>query len=210
MLRESARAHPHRTAIIADEHRLSWAELDAAADRMAEGLHRHGLRPGDTVALQLPNVPQFVIAWFGILKAGLVAVPMNVLFKDREVAYVLADAGARALITWQGCADAAAKGAAEAGVGSVFVLGATVDEMPGAPFEDLLAHAPDDPDGVLVPRDPGDVAAVVYTAGTTGRPKGAELTHFQMFLNADTPGRLFGIRSDDVVLVALPLFHVFA
>jgi long-chain acyl-CoA synthetase len=206
VLRESARRHPHRTAIIADEHRMSWGELDAAADRLAEGLRRQGLRAGDAVALQLPNVPQFAVAWFGILKAGLVAVPMNVLFKESEVAYILADSEARALLTWQGCAEAAAKGAAEAGVASVFVLG----EGPGHPFGELLAHAPDDPDGVLAPCDPGDVAAVVYTAGTTGRPKGAELTHFQLFMNADTPGRVFGIRSDDVVLVALPLFHVFA
>ncbi|GAA4759674.1 long-chain-fatty-acid--CoA ligase [Actinomycetospora chibensis] len=206
VLRESARRHPHRTAIIADEHRMSWSELDAAADRLAEGLRRQGLRTGDAVALQLPNVPQFAVAWFGILKAGLVAVPMNVLFKESEVAYILADSAARALLTWQGCAEAAAKGAAEAGVDSVFVLG----EGPGHPFGELLAHAPDDPDGVLAPCDPGDVAAVVYTAGTTGRPKGAELTHFQLFMNADTPGRVFGIRSDDVVLVALPLFHVFA
>ncbi|GAA4790721.1 long-chain fatty acid--CoA ligase [Actinomycetospora chlora] len=209
VLRESARRHPDRAAVIADEHRLTWAELDGAADRFAVGLLRQGLGPGDTVALQLPNVPQFVIAWFGILKAGLVAVPMNVLFKDREVAYVLGDSRARALITWQGCVEAAAKGAAEAGVDLVFVLG-DGDAGPGRPFEELLGEAPDDLDGVIVPRDPGDVAAVVYTAGTTGRPKGAELTHFQMFMNADTPGRLFGIRSDDVVLVALPLFHVFA
>ncbi|MDD7967965.1 long-chain-fatty-acid--CoA ligase [Actinomycetospora lemnae] len=211
LLRESARRRPDHTAIIADEHRLTWAELDAAADRMAEGLRRHGLSPGDTVALQLPNVPQFAIAWFGILKAGLVAVPMNVLFKDREVAYVLAHSEARTLLTWQDCAEAAAKGAAEAGVTDVFTLGRPdAEDLPGRPFEELLADPPDDPDGVLVPRDPGDVAAVVYTAGTTGRPKGAELTHFQLFMNADTPGRLFGIRDDDVVMVALPLFHVFA
>ncbi len=206
LLRESARRRPDRTAIIADEHRMSWSELDAAADRLAEGLSRHGLRPGDTVALQLTNVPQFPIAWFGILKAGLVAVPLNVLSEERETAYVLGDSGARALVTWQGCADKAAKAAAEVGIDAVFVLG----EGPGRPFDELLAHPPSDRDGVLVPRDPGDVAAVVYTAGTTGRPKGAELTHFQLFMNADTPGRVFGIREDDVVLVALPLFHVFA
>ncbi|MDD7939584.1 long-chain fatty acid--CoA ligase [Actinomycetospora lutea] len=206
LLRESARRHPDRTAIIADDQRMSWGELDRAADRLAEGLRRRGLHPGDTVALQLPNVPQFPIAWFGILKAGLVAVPMNVLLKDREMTDLLADSGARALLTWEGCAPTAAGAASAVGIDEVFVLG----EGPGRPFDELLAHAPADRDGVLVPRDPGDVAAVVYTAGTTGRPKGAELTHFQLFMNADTPGRLFGIREDDVVLVALPLFHVFA
>src|SRR6185369_13823267 len=121
-----------------------------------------------------------------------------------EVAHVLADSGARVLLTWAVSAEEARKGAADAGVTSVLVLGE-------GSFEELLAHAPADPqEGVLVPRDTGDVAAIVYTAGTTGRPKGAELTEFQLFMNADTPGRLFGIREDDVVLVVLPLFHVFA
>ena len=206
LLRESARRHPHRTAIIADERRLSWTELDTAADRLAEGLRRQGLRPGDAVALQLPNVPEFPIAWFGILKAGLVAVPMNVLLEDRQIVHVLADSGARTLLTWTECAEEAAAAAAEVGMDAVFVLG----DGPGRAFDELLAHPPDGRDGVFVPRDPGDVAAVVYTAGTTGPPKGAELTHFQLFMNADTPGRVFGIGEDDVVLVALPLFHVLA
>jgi len=91
MLRESAQAHPHRTAIVLDDERLSYADLDAATDRFAAGLVRHGVRPGDVVAIQLPNVPQFAIAHFGILKAGAVVVPVNVLLKAREVAYVLGD-----------------------------------------------------------------------------------------------------------------------
>jgi long-chain acyl-CoA synthetase len=175
VLRESGRRHPHRTAIIADEHHTSWAELDTASDRLAEGLRRRGLVPGDAVALQLPNVPQFVIAWFGILKAGLVGVPVNVLFKRREVAHVLGDSDARLLLTWAGSAEEARKGAADAGVASVLVLGGD----PGESFEELLAVEPDDPDGVLVPRDPGDVAAIVYTASTpaprnAGYPRSVE------------------------------------
>jgi long-chain acyl-CoA synthetase len=123
------------------------------------------------VALQLPNVPQFVIAWFGILKAGLVGVPVNVLFKRREVAHVLGDSDARLLLTWAGSAEEARKGAADAGVASVLVLGGD----PGESFEELLAVEPDDPDGVLVPRDPCDVAAIVYTASTPA-PRNAGCT----------------------------------
>jgi long-chain acyl-CoA synthetase len=189
---------------------MTYAALEAASDRFAAGLLTRGLGPGDAVGLQLPNVPQFVIAYFGILKAGCVAVPMNVLFKASEVGYVLRDSGARMHITWSGVADEASKGAADAGVQELVVLDTpgVPHSAAGRPFEQLLAASPDGP-APLHQSDPGDVAVIVYTAGTTGRPKGAELTHFQLFMNADTPGRLFGIRDDDIVLTVLPLFHVF-
>ncbi|MET0764214.1 MAG: long-chain fatty acid--CoA ligase [Blastococcus sp.] len=210
MLREAARTHPGKHVLLFDGGRMSYAELDAASDRFAGGLQARGLVPGDTVALQLPNVPQFVVAYFGILKAGCVVVPMNVLNKSGEVGYVLRDSGARMLVTWAGVADEAAKGAADAGVQEVVVLNTPgiPESAAGRPFEQLLA-SPVKGRPLLHQSDPGDTAVIVYTAGTTGRPKGAELTHFQLLMNADTPGRLFGIREDDVVLVVLPLFHVF-
>jgi long-chain acyl-CoA synthetase len=211
ILREAARSQPDKVAIVAGERRMSYAELDAVTDRLAANLARHGITAGDTVALQLPNVPQFVIAYFGILKAGAVVVPMNVLYKAAEVAVILRDAQARLLISWSGSVEEAVKGAADVGLSDIVVV--TALGMPpsgvGRPFESLLAELPET-EPMLHQSDPGDVAVIVYTAGTTGRPKGAELTHFQLFLNADTPGRLFGIRDDDVVLVVLPLFHVFA
>ncbi|GAA3592687.1 long-chain fatty acid--CoA ligase [Kribbella ginsengisoli] len=211
ILTESALGHPDKVAVISGAHRLTYAEIDAASDRFATGLRDQGIRPGDPVGLQLPNLPQFVIAYFGILKAGAIAVPMNVLYKADEIAYILKDAGTRMLITWAGVAEEAAKGASQAGVSNLVVV--TIPGMPdttlGTPFERLLAVAPDGP-AVIHQPDPGDTAVIVYTSGTTGRPKGAELTHFQLFMNADTPGRLFGVRDDDVIMVVLPLFHIFA
>src|SRR5689334_22390189 len=211
MLREAAKAHPEKPAVLFDGGALSYGELDAASDRFAAGLQVRGLVPGDAVALQLPNVPQFVVAYFGILKAGCVVVPMNVLYKPAEVAHILRDSGARMFITWAGVAEQAAKGAADAGVPEVVVL--TTPGLPrstvGRPFEQILATAVAGPPP-LHQTDPGDTAVIVYTAGTTGVPKGAELTHFQLFMNADTPGRLFGVRDDDVILVVLPLFRLFA
>ena len=210
ILRESARGHPDKPVALFDGGRMTFAELDAASDRFAVGLHGRGVEPGDSVAIQLPNLPQFLIAYFGTLKAGAVAVPMNVLLKAGESAYVLRDSQARMLITRAGVAAEAAKGAADAGVGELVVLATPGVPQPsvGQPFEDLLATAPTGA-APLHQADPGDTAVIVYTAGTTGRPKGAELTHFQLYMNADTPGRLFGIRDDDVVLVVLPLFHIF-
>ena len=128
ILRESARSHPQKPAVMIGGTSVTYAELDVLSDRFATGLLARGLRPGDAVGLQLPNVPQFVIAYFGILKAGCVVVPMNVLFKAGEVGYVLADAGARLLVTWAGAAEEAAKGAADAGITELFVL-----DTPGRP-----------------------------------------------------------------------------
>ncbi len=210
ILRESARTHADKPAVLVEGAQLTYAELDALSDRFAAGLLARGLTPGDPVALQLPNVPQFVIAYFGILKAGAVVVPMNVLLKAGEVGYILRDSGARLLVTWAGLAEEAAKGAADAGVTDIVVLTTPGVPQPGfgRPFETLLA--PLTGPAPLHQTDSGDTAVIVYTSGTTGRPKGAELTHFQLFMNADTPGRLFGVCDDDVVLVVLPLFHVFA
>jgi long-chain acyl-CoA synthetase len=209
MLRESALAYPDKPVALYDGGRLSYAQLDALSDRFATGLRASGVVPGESVGLQLPNIPQFLIAYFGMLKAGCIGVPLNVLLKAPEVAYCLGDAQARALVTWAGVADEAIKGAAAAGVPAVYVLNTPgVPEFPAARrFEELLAVGPETPP--LEQTDPGDTALIVYTSGTTGTPKGAELTHYQLYMNADTPGRLFGIRDDDVVLVVLPLFHVF-
>ena len=129
MLRESARRAPAKTAVILGDATLSYAQLDQLSDRVAAGLAAAGLAPGDRVGLQLPNIPQFVIAYFGILKAGGVVVPMNVLLKAREIAFQLENSGARALITYGGFLDEAAKAAEAAAVTYVYVV---VTE-PGAP-----------------------------------------------------------------------------
>jgi long-chain acyl-CoA synthetase len=209
MLRESAAAYPDKPVALYDGGRLSYAQLDALSDRFAAGLRAAGIGPGETVGLQLPNIPQFLIAYFGMLKAGCIGVPLNVLLKAPEIAFCLADSRATSLIAWAGVAAEALPGAAEAGVSAVYMV-----NTPGVPavpdahrFEELLAIEPETPP--LAPTGADDTAVIVYTSGTTGRPKGAELTHFQLYMNADTPGRLFGVRDEDIVLVVLPLFHVF-
>jgi long-chain acyl-CoA synthetase len=209
ILRESARSDPTKPVALFDEGRMTYAELDALSDRFATGLRGDGVRPGDRVGLQLPNLPHFLIAYFGILKNGSIVVPLNVLLKAPEIEYHLSDSQASALITWAGFVAESGKGAVNAGVDRVYVVdtGGVGEPAVGQPFERLLVEASEP--APFVQTDPGDTAAIVYTSGTTGRPKGAELTHFQLYMNADTPGRVFGIEPDDVVLVVLPLFHVF-
>ena len=207
ILRESAQASPDRPVAVYDGGRLTYRELDRASDRLASSLTAAGIKPGDPVALQLPNIPQFLISYFGILKAGGAVVPLNVLLRAPEVAFHLGDSGARVLITWEGVLAEALKGAEAAGLEQIYAVGHADSSDGVAPFERLL--------DVIVPhfematRQPTDTAVIVYTSGTTGRPKGAELTHIQLYMNADIPGRLFDVQDDDIVITVLPLFHVF-
>jgi long-chain acyl-CoA synthetase len=207
ILRETAREFPDKPVTVFAGAAMSYRELDMASDRLAAGLTAAGLRPGDPVALQPPNIPQFLVAYFGILKAGCAAVPMNVLLKAPEVAFQLGDSRARLLITFQGVLGEAAKGAAAAGLNEIYAVGHAENDPDAAPFERLLAASASS--RPLAQRELTDTAVIIYTSGTTGRPKGAELTHIQLYMNADIPGRLFEVRPDDIVITALPLFHVF-
>ena len=213
ILQETAAASPDRSAVVYAGGQLSYAELDTLSSRLAAGLESAGVGPGDLVALQLPNIPQFLIAYFGILKAGAVVVPLNVMLKAPEIAFQLSDSGVKLLITWDPILGDAVKGAEAAGVGAVYAVGHAAqaedpaDPVSVLPFERLLTVPADG--YLLAPRELTDTAVVVYTSGTTGRPKGAMLTHIQLYMNADIPGRLFGVRPDDVVITVLPLFHVF-
>lgn len=206
ILRESVLAAPDKPLLHLGDRTLTYAEVDELASRVAGGLRAAGLEPGDKVAVQLPNVPEFVCAYFGILKAGLVMVPINPLLTEHEVAYHLTDSDARILIAHDAFREAAVAGATRAGDVPTYIVGA-VGEHPGVrSFDDLAAaEAWDD----QFPTGADDTAVLLYTSGTTGRPKGAELTHFQLFMNCTVAGNLFGVKADDVSLAVLPLFHVF-
>ena len=172
ILSETAQSSPDRPVAMFTGGQLSYRQLDKASDRLAAALAAAGIKPGDFIALQLPNIPQFLISYFGILKAGGVVVPLNVLLKAPEVAFHLGDSGARILITWEGILAEAAKGAEAAGLDQIYVVGHAGDSGVGVPFERLLAV--EVPRFEMATRQPTDTAVVVYTSGTTGRPKGAE------------------------------------
>ncbi|MEZ0070540.1 long-chain acyl-CoA synthetase [Streptacidiphilus sp. MAP12-20] len=178
---------------------LTYAELDEASARVAGLLRDRGVRPGDRVGCMLPNVPQFAAAYYGILRAGAVVVPMNVLLKAREVAFYLGDSRAGLVLAWHGFAEDALAGAATAGAECLLVT-------PGE-FESLLADTP--AQAGVAERDTSDTAVILYTSGTTGTPKGAELTHANLIRNAEICIDLFSLTGGDTVLGALPLFHAF-
>ncbi len=205
MLRESATTFPDKPLAHIGDQSLTFAQIDEASGRFAATLLARGYAPGEAIAVQLPNLPQFLIAYFGILKAGLRMVPLNPLLTAREIAYFLSDSEARALVTYESFAEAALGGAAavEHEVTVVVVGG----EVRGTePFERLLVE---EDTGDIRAMSPDDTAVILYTSGTTGQPKGAELTHFQLYMNCTVAGELFELRPDDVSMAVLPLFHVF-
>jgi long-chain acyl-CoA synthetase len=200
ILSESAARAPESVAVKLDELELTYAALDEACARMAGLLRERGIEPGDRVGVMLPNVPYFPVAYYGVLALGAVVVPMNVLLKGREVSYYLEDSGAKALIAWNDFAEAAQQGATAAAAETILVT-------PGD-FERLLGAA--EPVRELVDRAEEDTAVILYTSGTTGSPKGAELTHANLLGNCATVATtLGGFTADDRILGALPLFHSF-
>ena len=199
-LTETAARAPERVAVRLGETALTYAALDERSARLASLLRDRGLAAGDRVGVMLPNVPEFAIAYYGVLRAGGIVVPMNVLLKRREIAFYLEDSGAGILLAWHGFADEARAGAATAGVELI--------EIEPAAFAELLAGA--EPNRELAETEPEDTAVILYTSGTTGRPKGAELTHFNLSRNAEIASRTTcEVADGDVVLGALPLFHSF-
>ena len=200
MLERTAAARPDRQAIRMDDLVLSYSQLRDAAGRTAALLASLGVGPGDRVGLMLPNVPAFPVAFYGAVAAGAVVVPMNPLLKSREVAYYLGDSGARVIFAWHAAAGEAAKGAADAGAQVVTVDGPDLSaRLAGLSPVSTWADAAGDDDAVIL-----------YTSGTTGRPKGAQLTHAGLARNATlTAQTLLRSSADDVVMGCLPLFHVF-
>ena len=216
VLEHPARVTPERVAITFNAQQITYGQLNATADKVAAGLHALGIRPGDHVALSCPNVPWFPIAYFGILKAGAVVVPLNVLLKAREIAYHLKDSEAKAYLAFEGTPEVpigemAKAGCAEAGCPHFIVL----PRDPAAPPAGLTAIASimRETNGFHPPRrEPGDTAVILYTSGTTGHAKGAELTHNNMVSNAVSCHDMFkpafehGLEQH-VTLITLPLFH---
>jgi len=197
---EGAEQWPDAAAIRLGEHELTYAALDERSARLATLLRERGIGEGDRVGVMLPNVPDFPVAYYGVLRAGAVVVPMNVLLKRREIAFYLEDSGAGLLLAWHGFAEEARAGATEAG--------AELIEAEPAAFAATLAEH--EPAPGLTETAEDDTAVILYTSGTTGKPKGAELTHANLWRNADVTRRTTcEIGAGDVVLGSLPLFHSF-
>ncbi|BAL90545.1 putative acyl-CoA synthetase [Actinoplanes missouriensis 431] len=218
LLEDSARHHPDRAAVVLGPQRLTYAQVNAAANQVAGLLAARGIRPGDKVALSCPNLPYFPIVYYGILKAGAVVVPLNVLLKGREIAYHLRDSEAKAYFCFQGTPELPMGAEGWAGFGETegaehfFLI--TADPAAASTVEGAetlgQALAGQSPVFETVQRAETDPAVILYTSGTTGQAKGAELSHANLVFNALTCNRLFGTQpATDTHLLVLPLFHSF-
>jgi long-chain acyl-CoA synthetase len=219
VLEYSAGEYPDRVAVVHGRSRLTYRELEAQASQVANALIDRGIRAGDRIALSCPNLPAFPVIYYGILKAGGVVVPLNILLTEREIAYHLADSAAKAYFCFAGSPElpvgaAGADAFERTATCEHFVL-ITADPAAASPdvaVQTLAEFTHRQPAVCLShPTAETDTAVVLYTSGTTGEPKGAELTHSNMVHNALLAPRLFGTHQDghDVHLLALPLFHSF-
>ncbi len=218
LLEDSARKYPNRDALVLGETRLTYAQVNGAANQVANLLVERGIKPGEKVALSCPNLPYFPIVYYGILKAGAVVVPLNVLLKGREVAYHLADSDVKAYFAFQGTPDLAIGAEGYAGFEQTeaceqfFMI--TADPSAESPIEGTetlgQALAGKSPVFDSVVTEATDTAIILYTSGTTGQAKGAELSHANTMMNVVTSNRLFQSRpATDSHLLCLPLFHTF-
>ncbi|XVX21436.1 long-chain-fatty-acid--CoA ligase [Actinomycetota bacterium] len=201
VLTETAAEHADKPAIRLDQLDVSYGQLVGMAAKVAGQLRAAGLETGDRVSLILPNVPAYPVLFWGTLMAGGIVVPMNPLLKHYEIEYYYDDAGAKFSFVWPDFM-AEAKIAGEA-------TGTQVIECsPVGPVEGAL------PDGEPVAepaaREDDDTAVILYTSGTTGKPKGAELTHANLRINAwHSSHDIMEMHSEDMIMGCLPLFHVF-
>ena len=182
---------------------LSYADLERSVRSLAAGLSTRGFAKGDTFAIFMPNVPEYAVAFHGAVAAGGRCTTANPRYTARELGYQLADSRATLLLTVPSFLDVARQAAAQAGDCEVFVLGQATG---AASFSELLGDPETAPEAAFDP--PSDIAAVPYSSGTTGLSKGVMLSHRNLVANVVQCEALFALSPDDVVLAALPFFHL--
>ena len=218
LIEAAAFSHGSSPAFTYGDTTLTYAQVNGAANQVANGLKSIGIVKGDKVALSCFNLPYFPIIYHGILKAGATVVPLSVLLKEDEIAYHLSDSEAKAYFCFEGTPDLPMGKMGKAGFDNanncehLFII--TANPAGPSPIEGhqtlgMLMNG-QSPLFESERTSADDTAVIIYTSGTTGRPKGAELTHSNLVLNANISADLFYLTKDDRVLIVLPLFHIFA
>jgi long-chain acyl-CoA synthetase len=210
VLKQTVQKHGTETAIHFMGRDTSFSEFGQTSDQIAAGLAAQGIKSGDRVALYCINSDIFAIAYFGIIKAGATVLPVNILLKPGEIEYILNDAGVTALIYHEAFhQNVSAFRTSVSSLNYYSYIGVQASDANDTPWSELLDSNTESPQPEIDPAD--DVACILYTSGTTGKPKGAMLTHKNLLSN--TRGALEAIKIEpgkDRLLVVLPMFHAFA
>ena len=218
VLEDSAKRYPTKDAFVFMDTHLNYAQINGAANQVANGLKAMGIGKGDKVALNCLNLPYFPMVFFGILKAGATVVPLSVLLKRDEVAYHLKDAEAKACFCFVGTPDLPMAAENYAGFQKtdtcehfIVITAKPTDPSPIEGAKTLgMVMANQSPVTETAQTSPDDTAVIIYTSGTTGKPKGAELTHSNIMLNTVLSSNIVSLSKEDKQLIVLPLFHIFA
>ena len=212
LLEQTAKTYPEKTAIVYGKREITYTQLDALSNQFANSLAKLDVKKGDRIALYLPNIPQFIIAFFGALKAGAVVTTISPLHREREVEYQLGDSGAQTIVTLNTLYPVVEKIRQKTQLKHVIVTGLGEFGSEGIPntlsFDGLLESASQDQPNIQINPDE-DLAALQYTGGTTGTAKGAMLTHKNLVSNALAFAAWIKGAEKDVFLAALPLFHIY-
>jgi long-chain acyl-CoA synthetase len=205
-VRSTVEAHPDEPAVVYEDHEVTYAEFWAQTGQFAAALREDGVEAGDRVALYLPNLPQFVVAFHGALRAGAAVVPMNPQYKSREIRHLLSDSGATTVVALADVVPFVEQVRDDTGVERVVTVGGETDT--GTPFREFLSAGGFE--GVAE-RGDDDVAVQPYTSGTTGQPKGVKLTHRNLATNARQSMDIVpdGLQHTDRKVGVLPLFHIY-
>lgn len=217
ILQESTRRYPDHTAILFGETSISYSQLNAGANQVANGLQNMGIQPGDKVAMSCPNLPYFPMIYYGILKAGAVAVPLSVLLKKDEISYLLNDSDAKAYFCFTGTDVLPMGEMGHAAFREVshcehfFMIMPKMDMKASIEGVKTLGDFIAGQSGIIdtYQSSAEDTALIIYTSGTTGHPKGAELTHNNLMHNAILSSGVLDLNKEDRLLIVLPLFHIF-
>lgn len=208
-LENTTTAHPDKVALIFDDNEWTFKEVNEAANAVANGLIQMGIKKGDRVTLFLPNVPEFFFWYFGILKMGAIVNPLNIMLKQKELKYIIDDCSPELIVSTSEVATEIYKVFKESNgkIKNMVVIGKN-GYSDTVQFEEWLGKHGKSFDSILVEKD--DLAAILYTSGTTGQPKGVMLTHNNLWTNARHCADWAETTYMDTTVSALPFFHSYA
>lgn len=210
LLEASAQRNPYKTAIIYNDNTITYYELNQMTDSFAVSLQKQGVKAGDRVMLSLPNIPETVIAYYGVLKMGGIIVNSNPLFTEHELEFMLNDSGAIRVVTFDFMYQKFLNLMPKTKVGKIIIapLGDfTPDSDTAILFKDMLQETDKPSRPTINPKE--DTAILQYTGGTTGSPKGVMLTHSNLIANATQIAGFSRATAEDVFISAIPFFHVY-